>query len=79
MPIPMSIPTNAEKPMPRFPNGRFPGFCQFCMEKKELYSVEIKTLYYDFPYFLIYIRPFDLISSYNNTSLSWYLHVQSQQ
>ena len=26
---------NAEMPIPRFPNVRFPGFCQFCMEKEE--------------------------------------------
>ena len=43
MPIPML--------MPRFPNSRFPGFCQFRMEKKE-FPIEMKTLH-DFPYFLI--------------------------
>ena len=44
-------------PIPRFPNGRFPGFCQFRMEKKEL-ALEMENLY-DFPYFLIHIRPSD--------------------
>ena len=43
MPIPM--------PMPRFSNSRFPGFCQFRMEKKE-FAIEMKRLH-DFPYFLI--------------------------
>ena len=47
--------------MPRFPNGRFPGFCQFRMEKKKL-AVEIKTLY-DFPYILMHIRLVEVISS----------------
>ena len=34
MPIPMSMPILIC--IPRFPSGRFPGFCQFRMEKKEL-------------------------------------------
>ena len=40
-------------PMPirRFSSSRFPGFCQFRMEKKE-FATEMKTLH-DFPYFLI--------------------------
>ena len=42
MPIPM--------PIPIFSISRFPGFCQFQMEKKE-FDVEMKTLH-DFPYFL---------------------------
>ena len=50
MPIPM-------------PNDRFPGFFQYRMEKNE-FAVEMKTLY-DFPYFLIHVRPFDVISSYS--------------
>lgn len=29
--------------MPRFLNSRFPGFCQFAMEKKE-YVVEMKNI-----------------------------------
>ena len=45
------------------PNNRFPGFFQFCMEKKEI-VVGMKTLY-DFSYFLMHIRPFDEISNYN--------------
>ena len=47
-------------PIPRFPNGRFPGFCQFRMEKKEL-ALEMENLY-DFPYSLMHIRPSDEIS-----------------
>ena len=43
----MSIPMQ----MPRFSISRFPGFCQFRMEKKE-FAIEMKTLH-DFPYFLI--------------------------
>ena len=31
-------------PIPRFPNGRFPGFCQFRIEKKEL-VLEMKNLF----------------------------------
>ena len=54
--------------MSRFPNDRFVGFCQFCMEKKE-FAVEMKTLY-DFPELLMHIRPFDEISNKNKTSLS---------
>ena len=71
MPIPMPI------PIPSFPNGPFPGFCQFHMEKKE-FAVEMKTLY-DFPYVLMHISPFNEISNYKKTNLSWDLHVQSQQ
>ena len=41
-------------PIPRFPSGRFPGFCPFRMEKKEL-ALEMKDLY-DFPYSLLHIR-----------------------
>ena len=47
-------------PIPGFPNGRFPTFCQFRMQKKEL-PLEIKNLY-DFPYSLMHIRPSDEIS-----------------
>ena len=47
------------------------------MEKKEL-ALEMKNLY-DFPYSLMNIRPSDEISNYNNTNLTWHLHVQSQQ
>ena len=52
-------------------------FCQFHVEKKE-FAVEMKKLY-DFPYFLIHIRPFNEISNNNKTNLTWYLHVESQQ
>ena len=69
--------TNTEMPIVRFPDGRFPGFCQFHMEKKE-FAVEMKTLC-DFPYFLIYISSFNEISNYSKTNLRWYLHVQIQQ
>ena len=54
-------------------NDRFRGFCQFCMEKKE-FAVEMKTLY-DFPNFLMHIRPFGKISNHNKTNLTWHLHV----
>ena len=37
------------------------------MEKKE-FAVEMKTLY-DFPYFLMHIRPFDVNFNYNKTNL----------
>ena len=57
MPMPMPMPV---------PNGRFPGFCQFRMEKKE-FAVDMKTLH-DFPYLLMHIRPFDVISNYNKTT-----------
>ena len=43
MPIPML--------MSRLSCSRFPGFCQFHMEKKE-FAIEMKALH-DFPYFLI--------------------------
>ena len=43
MPIPMS--------MPRFLNCRFPGFCQYRMEKKD-FPEKMEALH-DFPYFLI--------------------------
>ena len=49
-------------PIPTFPNGSFPGFR---MEKKELVQ-EMKHLY-DFPCFLMHIRPSDEISNYNKT------------
>ena len=52
--------------MSKFPNGCFPGFSQFCMEKKE-FAVEMKRLY-DFPWFLMQFdvfRPFDVVSIYN--------------
>ena len=52
-------------------NDRFPEFCQFRMEKKE-FAVEMKTLH-DFPYFLMRIRPFDVISNYNKTNLGIYI------
>ena len=54
-------------PMLRFPNGCFSAFCQFCMEKKE-FAVEMRTLY-DFPYFLMHIGSFDVISNYSKTNL----------
>ena len=44
--------------MSKFPNGCFPGFFQFCMEKKE-FAVEMKRLY-DFPYFLMHFDVFRL-------------------
>ena len=47
-------------PIPRFRSGRFSGFCQFRMEKKEL-ALEMENLY-DFPYSLMHIRPSDEIS-----------------
>ena len=56
--------------MLRFSNGRFPGFSQFRMEKKE-FAVEMKT--YDFAYFLMHITPFDVISIYNKTNATWHL------
>ena len=68
---------NADMLIPRFPNGRFPGFCQFRMEKKEL-ALEMENLY-DFPYSLKHIRPSDEISNHNKTNLAWHLHVQRQQ
>ena len=34
---------NTDMPIPRFRSGRFPGFCQFRMEKKEL-ALEIKKI-----------------------------------
>ena len=36
--------TNTNMPIPRFPNDHFPGFCQFCTEKKEL-ALEMKNLF----------------------------------
>ena len=56
--------------MLRFSNGRFPGFSQFRMEKKE-FAVEMKT--YDSAYFLMHITPFDVISIYNKTNGTWHL------
>ena len=44
------------------------------MGKKE-FPVEMKTLH-DFPYVLIDIRHFDVISNYNKTNLTWHLHGQ---
>ena len=41
-------------PILRFPRGRFPGFFQFRMEKKEL-ALKMKNLY-DFSYSLMRIR-----------------------
>ena len=58
-------------------NARFPGFCQFRMEKKE-FAVVTKTLY-DFPYFLMHIRPFDLISNYNKTNPGIYSWVPNKR
>ena len=52
-------------PIPRFPSGRFPTFCQFRMQKKKL-ALEIKN-YYDFPYFLMHRRPSDEISMLKTT------------
>ena len=54
-------------PIPRFRSGRFPGFCQFRMEKKEL-ALEMKNLY-DFPYSLMHIRSSDEISNHNRQTL----------
>ena len=48
-----------------FPNGCFPVFCQFCMEKKE-FAEEMKNLY-DFS--LMHIRPFDENFNYNKKTL----------
>ena len=42
---------NAEMPLSKVPNSRFPRFCQFCREKNE-FGVEMKT-FYGFPYFLM--------------------------
>ena len=56
---------NAKMLLLRFPNSLFPGFCQFCMEKKVV--IEVKTLY-DFPYFLMHIRFIDVIFNYNTTT-----------
>ena len=52
-------------PIPRFPSGRFPTFCQFRMQKKKL-ALEMKNLY-DFPYFLMHSRPSDEISMLKTT------------
>ena len=60
--------------IPRFPNGLFPEFCQFRMEKKRL-ALEIKNLS-DSPYSLIHIRFSDEISNNSETNLTWHLHVQ---
>ena len=56
-------------PIPRFPSSRFPEFCQFRVQKKEL-ALEMKNLS-DFPYYLMHIRPFDEISMVkgNNQSI----------
>ena len=54
--------------MLRFQTGRFSGFCHFPMTKKE-FVVEMKTLY-DSPYFLMYIRRFDVISNYTKINLT---------
>ena len=54
-------------PMLRFQTGRFSGFCHFRMTKE--FAVEMKTLY-DSPYFLIYIRRFDVISNYTKINLT---------
>ena len=51
---------NVEMSMPRFPNDRFLGFCQFYMEKKEFADEDIVWFS---------IRPFDVISNYNETNL----------
>ena len=42
-----------------------------CIEKKE-FAVEMKTLY-DFPYFLMHIRLFAVISNYSKTNLGTYM------
>ena len=59
MPIPMPMPI-----------PRYPGFCQFHMEKKE-FAIEMKTLY-GFPYVLMHIMPFNEISNDNKTNLAWF-------
>ena len=64
-------------PIPRFLNGRFPGFCQFRMEKKE-FAGEMKNLY-DFPYYLMHIGRSEEIINHSKTNLTWNLHVQRQQ
>ena len=53
-------------PIPRFPSGRFPKFCQFPMQKNEL-ALEMKKLY-DFPYSLMHIRPSDEISMFKGNN-----------
>ena len=60
-----------DMPISRFPSGRFPGFCQFRVEKKEL-ALEMKHLS-DFKYFLIHIRPSDETSIHNKTDLTFCL------
>ena len=45
---------NTDMPILRFLSGRFPGFCQFRMEKKEL-ALKVKNLY-GFSYSLMHIR-----------------------
>ena len=57
----------------RFPNGCFPVFCHFRMEKKGFARREQNIVW--FPIFLMHIRPFDLISIYKKTNLTWSLHV----
>ena len=58
-------------PIPRFPSGRFPGFCPFRLDKKEL-ALEMKDLY-DFPYSLLHIRSSDETSNHNKTNLTFCL------
>ena len=55
-------------PIPRFLNGRFPGFCQFHMEKKEL-ALEMKNLY-DISYSLIHtlLRMSGLLTRFSITT-----------
>ena len=58
-------------PISRFPSGRFPRFCQFRLEKKEL-ALEMKHLS-DFQYSLTHIRPSDETSIHNKTDLMFCL------
>ena len=45
--------------------------------EKEL-ALEMKNMY-DFPYFLMHIRPSDKISNHNKKNLTWHLHAQREQ
>ena len=60
-------------PISRFPSGRFPGFCQFRVEKKEL-ALEMKHLS-DFQYSLMHIRPSDETSIHNKNKLKFLLQL----
>ena len=54
-------------PIPRFPSVRFPGFCPFPLDKKEL-ALEMKD-FYDFPYSLLHIRSSDETCNDNKKTL----------